>query len=253
MAEYTPEFYEQLATASLRSAERVVPIIVDLLRPSSVVDVGCGVGGWLAAFRALGVRDIVGLDGPSVPRDRLQFPRERFVVCDLTRPLPLRKRFDLVVCLEVAEHLPRECGMILVESLTRLGPTVLFSAAIPYQRGTGHINERWQDEWVQAFAHHGFQVADVVRPRIWAMADVEPWYRQNMLLFFDQRYLCLRPHSEPSHPPLRLVHPDLWVRMNERPPTIREWTGLASPVLRQSARYRLAMLRRRVWSSVRRS
>ena len=55
--------------------------------------------------------------------------------------------FDLVVSLEVAEHLPKECADIFVDSLVRLGPIILFSAAIPQAGGTCHINEQWPEYW----------------------------------------------------------------------------------------------------------
>ena len=55
---YTPEFFEDRQPGSRRSADRVVPMIVELIRPRSVVDIGCGVGTWLAAFSGHGVADI---------------------------------------------------------------------------------------------------------------------------------------------------------------------------------------------------
>jgi len=41
----------------------VVPIVPEVIEAKSVVEVGCGGGTWLAVFRELGVRDIVGLAG----------------------------------------------------------------------------------------------------------------------------------------------------------------------------------------------
>lgn len=60
VGEYTAEFYQNQKSGSRQSADRVVPLVIDLVGPSSVVDVGCGVGTWLAAFSNNGVLDMRG-------------------------------------------------------------------------------------------------------------------------------------------------------------------------------------------------
>jgi hypothetical protein len=52
-----------------------------------------------------------------------------------------RKRFDLAISLEVAEHLPEGSAGALVSTLIEAAPVVVFSAAIKGQSGTNHINE----------------------------------------------------------------------------------------------------------------
>jgi hypothetical protein len=97
--------------------------------------------------------------------------------------LPLEREFDLVLSLEVAEHLPEESAAGFSQSLARLGPIVLFSAAAPQQGGTGHLNEQWPSYWVRHFAQNGFTVVDCLRDRIWRDERIEWRYRQNLLLF----------------------------------------------------------------------
>src|ERR1700739_3819861 len=105
---YTPRFFEDRLPGSRKSAGRVVPLVMDLIRPQSVIDIGCGVGTWLAEFSAHGVADIWGIDGDYVDRNLLQIPARRFLPPDLTQLLRRHRRFDLVCCLEVAEHLPAD-------------------------------------------------------------------------------------------------------------------------------------------------
>src|SRR6266508_5182591 len=124
---YTTEFFRSRETGSGASARHIVPLLVDLLAPASVVDVGCGTGTWLAVFQRHGVDDIVGIDGDYVPTDELHISPARFRAHDLTQPLCLGRSFDLVVSLEVAEHLPPESATGFVDSLCGLGPVVLFS------------------------------------------------------------------------------------------------------------------------------
>ena len=63
---YTEAFFSGHEPTSLTSARQVVPIVTELVRPRSVVDVGCGHGTWLAAFQECGITDLTGIDGPWV-------------------------------------------------------------------------------------------------------------------------------------------------------------------------------------------
>src|SRR6266511_1612991 len=156
---YTDEFYRDHLEVSRRSARAMVALV----RPRSVVDVGCGLGPWLAVFREHGVSDVQGIDGAWVDRSKLIIPEDRFLAVDVRRPIQLERRFDLAVSMEVAEHLPGECAPVFVDSLARLAPVVLFSAAIPFQGGVGPINEQWPEYWAEHFARNGYAVIDCIR------------------------------------------------------------------------------------------
>ena len=212
MHTYDVNFYEDQRDHSRRSAEEVVPVVLEYVRPRRVVDVGCGVGTWLSVFRERGVEDVTGVDGDYVDRSMLLIPAERFVPHDLTKPLPVEGPFDLVVSLEVAEHLPAQFADSFVESLTRLGPAVLFSAAVPLQGGEHHVNEQWPEYWAEKFAARGYVPVDCVRQRVWTNERVQTCYAQNVLLYARRDYLegnaALRAEYERGvGRPLALVHP----------------------------------------------
>jgi hypothetical protein len=154
-----------------------------MLRPESIVDVGCGDGSWLSAFHRAGVEDFLGIDSPEFEQAILGIPTNRFLAADLTKPVDVGRRFDLAICLEVAEHLTAEAAGVFVESLVALSDRVLFSAAIPGQTGPGHVNEQWQSYWAALFEGHNYGVRDVIRPLIWHDERVAWWYSQNLLLF----------------------------------------------------------------------
>ncbi|MCU1242656.1 MAG: hypothetical protein JWO71_3382 [Candidatus Acidoferrum typicum] len=215
---YTKGFYESLRNGVMRSAEVIVPLVLDLVPARSVVDVGCGDGGWLAVFRRHGVEEILGLDGEYVDRGTLQIPRERFEACDLTKPLAIQREFDLAVSLEVAEHLPPECAEVFVAGLTELAPVVLFSAAIPFQGGMNHLNEQWPDKWAGLFRERGYVPVDFVRKRVWQNTAVDFWYAQNTLLFVQsslvERSNSLREELQQTNPDqLCLVHPRQYLHL----------------------------------------
>jgi SAM-dependent methyltransferase len=207
---YSPEFFENHQEGSTSSAEIVVPIVLSLFSVSSVVDVGCGVGGWLSVFERLGIDDYLGIDGDYVPRDILRIPPDKFLPRDLLALTDVGRRFDLACSLEVAEHLPEHCAEQFVTVLVNAAPVVLFSAAIPGQGGTDHLNEQWQSYWWKIFSRHGYVGIDCIRPVVHGDSRVEAWYRQNILVFCKQDLLpaTCSPVSDPYY--LDRVDPEMF-------------------------------------------
>ena len=181
--DYDHAYYERQVRGALRSARRVVPILRDLLRPASVVDFGCGQGAWLRAWMESGVTDVLGMDGPYTDVDRLQVLASYFQSADLSKPVRLPRRFDVAQSLEVAEHLPEASADGFITSLVAAAPLIVFSAAVRGQGGAWHVNEQPLEYWRRKFAAHGYLPFDVVRPRLRALNEVEPWYRYNTVLY----------------------------------------------------------------------
>jgi 2-polyprenyl-3-methyl-5-hydroxy-6-metoxy-1,4-benzoquinol methylase len=164
---YNKFFYHVQAERAKDSAQVVVPLIQELVRLQSVVDVGCGVGHWAATFHEYGVPHYLGIDGSWVPRRYLAIPEDHFLEHDLTSASDISGHYDLVVSLEVAEHLPERYARQFVHLLTSLGDIVMFSAAIPEQGGGHHVNEQWQSYWADIFATVGYVAVDCIRPKVW--------------------------------------------------------------------------------------
>jgi hypothetical protein len=180
---YDKKFFDDLEAGAVRSAQAVLPIVFDLLAPDSVLDIGCGRGAWLRIAMDLGIPQVRGLDGGYVNQQDLLVPRHCFLETDLSRPFQVPRRYHLALCLEVAEHLPYRSARSLVSGLTSAAPAVLFSAAIPGQPGTRHVNPQFPEFWQHLFAEHDYLALDPIRPLIRGNVDVEPWYAQNMLLY----------------------------------------------------------------------
>ena len=202
---YNPKFYRELASAQ-ESAREILPLVLDIVKPASVIDIGCGTGNWLAIAYELGVREVLGIDGPWV-KAQLAIPAEKFIEHDLSTPLKLDRRFDLALSLEVAEHLPALAARGFVQSLCDAADVVLFSAAIPGQGGRRHLNEQWPAYWAQLFQELRYDCYDFLRPRIWNNPRVTWHYAQNAMIF--ARSGSRHSLGEPA-PPLPLVHPVLW-------------------------------------------
>lgn len=189
-----------------RAAKVIVPELMALYRPKSVVDVGCGLGTWMRVFSENGIEDVVGLDGAHLDLNKIVVPQSRIVITDLEKPIHLERSFDLAVSLEVAEHISPSNAETFVNSICALSQTVIFSAAIPGQGGQNHLNEQWPEYWQKLFASNGFTTHDVLRERFWEEDQVDYWYKQNMVLVTGPESPF---YSKENKPIRRLVHPDL--------------------------------------------
>ncbi len=194
--DFTSTVYDTIASGCISSSEVVVPHLIGAAVPGglpfTVIDVGAGRGHWAAEFDRHGC-DVVAVDG-----DHVADPVFPIAVHDISRPLPPLGEFQLAVSLEVAEHLPESRAAGFVADLCSLAPVVAFSAAIPHQTGPGHINCQWQSWWAGLFATHGYWPDTTIRSVIWDDDRVEPWYRQNLVIY---------RHNGPTMGPLDVVHP----------------------------------------------
>jgi SAM-dependent methyltransferase len=189
---YAEDMYER--DRARTSAQVVVPMVTALLHPSKVIDIGCGRGAWLRAFKDNGAAQIVGLDGDYIDPSTLLIPSDCFRPTNLAGAFETPAgRFDLAVCLEVAEHLPARQARHLVGRLAAAAPVVLFSAAPPGQGGGGHVNCQPLSYWRALFEERGLKMLDPLRPRIRDDAGVAWWYRQNMVMFATPDAITANP------------------------------------------------------------
>src|SRR5512134_2641224 len=94
---YSRAFYSNRQEASLRSAQAVLPFVLELVEPRSIVDFGCGTGTWLYAAKALGVPQVLGVEGSWVRRARPLLSSEELQIRDLNESVAFATRFDLAV------------------------------------------------------------------------------------------------------------------------------------------------------------
>lgn len=182
---YNKNFYEDQMDGSKMSASKIFPILFKEYFPSSVIDIGCGTGAWLKIALENGVKEIKGVDGDYVDYNSLQIPKDFFIPKDISQIefKDIGTRYDLAVSLEVAEHLDIKDSENFIKLLTELSDVVLFSAAVPYQGGTNHLNENWLEFWASLFKSFDFYPIDIIREKIWDDPDVCYWYKQNIMVF----------------------------------------------------------------------
>jgi hypothetical protein len=169
---------EHSADVILRQLRKIFPV-------SSFLEAGCGSGHWTKVAQSLGVADCIAADGEWALNNDLVIDRQIFKVADFNNPVDWGRRFDMAICLEVAEHVKGDAAEAIVESLTQASDVVYFGAAIPFQGGYGHINERWPSWWRAKFEARKYTCYDLVRPIIWHDNTIHYWYRQNAFCYVN--------------------------------------------------------------------
>lgn len=213
---YDEEFYNLIIKYNYPSAQTVVPLVAELVKPKSIIDFGCGVGCWLKAFdEYCKLKRMMGLEGDWLVKEKLMVSEKNIRYVDFMNDWEISSEelYDLAICLEVAEHLNEERGNLLLDNMTKVSNIILFSAAIPQQGGSGHVNERWQSYWIQKFQDRKYVCADIIRPNIWGNSKVLAHYRQNMFLFVRKEYIEKIPVLQEyiGYPMLMdVVHPDIY-------------------------------------------
>lgn len=206
------KYVHEADTHNLQSPSNIVPFLVEKFRPASVIDVGCGIGTFLHVFKEHGVKDVVGVDGKWVNKSQLYIDEKEFVEADLEKPIHIGRAFDMAICLEVAEHLAPSAADNIVESLTSLSKTIVFSAATDRQGGQNHLNEQPFSYWKEKFEKKGYRVVDFFRPVFWNNSQIQWWYKQNMFLIVHPSVdvSALEREAKAFSYNELLIHPDLY-------------------------------------------
>jgi len=178
---YNSEFYKELRHTSSKSAIVLAEFILREFKPKSVVDFGCGTGELLKALELMGEVDCLGIEGPWIKQASKCY--HRIVVKDLREVVALEKTYDVAVCLEVGEHLEGLYSRNLIATLTNSADIIVFSAAIPGQNGTEHINLQFPEYWAKLFWERGFSLWLDPRSKFYENYDLAAWYQQNTLVY----------------------------------------------------------------------
>jgi len=204
---YDHHFYDKLEKEVLKSSKVLAPIIVNKYNPKSILDIGCGNGIWLKTFEDYGINDYLGTDGDYVNEDIFRADYSKFIAKNLESEVNFNKKFDLAISLEVGEHISKHSSETYIKSICKHSDLIIFSAAIPGQKGTNHINENPQSFWAELFKKQGFHPYDEIRPIIWYDSRILYWYRQNIIVY--KKETNTKP---PTNKELNLIHPEFKFR-----------------------------------------
>lgn len=179
---YDKKFYE-INRRDIISAEKILPYVLNIIKPKNIVDFGCGSGTWLSVAQNLGYNDVLGIDGEYIDNSWQVINKNCFKSADLTKEISLNKKYDLAICLEVAEHIYEQDSEVFLKNLVNASDIILFSCAVPNQGGTNHVNEQYPSYWIKRFAKYNYELVDAIRFKFWDDDEIAFWYRQNIVLF----------------------------------------------------------------------
>lgn len=209
---YSDNFYKYREEWTRPSAHEVLSFFFQYYKPQSICDVGCGNGVWLSeAKKLLNKIKLRGYDGDYVNKEYLLIDNKEFYSADLSKTIPDIKKYELVMSLEVAEHLPSKRAESFVDDLVCLGDVILFSAAVPHQIGKGHINEQPLSYWVSKFEKRGYIFLDIIRPNIWNNKNVRAHYKQNIVVFVRRGTIYEdKIKNIEVKPVIDMIHPEVF-------------------------------------------
>ena len=187
---YNEKFYKSNRNSTIYSSELILNYIFKKIKyvPNDVIDIGCGTGEWLNSAYKIGVKNITGADGKWVKKNALVNKNIELINLDLNKDFERYnfKKYEFLICTEVIEHLSPSINDIFIKKLCELSDIILFSGAIPGQKGTNHINCQWQSYWHQKFSKNNYNCYDIIRPYIWNNFKVDFWLKQNLLIFINK-------------------------------------------------------------------
>jgi SAM-dependent methyltransferase len=182
---YDKRYFELIDSLAGHSTEMIAGSIQSEFKPGFVLDVGCGTGAVLAVLGSRGIRAL-GLERSEAA---LEICRARGVdvrKLDLESDDLPTERADVVISLEVAEHLPEAIADRYVDILCRTGNVVVITAAQPGQGGTDHVNEQPHSYWISKFGRRGFFFDEEVSEKLkldWRSQGVATFYVENLMVF----------------------------------------------------------------------
>ena len=138
---YNSSYENQKREEAVEDAFKFSELVMEKYNPDKVLDLGCGVGRFMLPFYESGVK-VKGVEGSSYAVNNPIEENLDIIQYDLTKPLKLNGNFDLVICIEVLEHIPEKHSEKVVELISKSGNKAIISAAEPGQGGTYHVNEK---------------------------------------------------------------------------------------------------------------
>ena len=184
---FAKEGMQKVLNAEKTSAEIMMNSLVRDLKPTSLIDIGCGPGHFANEVKRLDETiDVSAVDIEESAKDFIN-PNVNFNITDLSVPMLVEKKSDVVICLEVVEHIDEKHEYILCENIVKhVGKYLVVTIAQPHQKDPGHINLKEPIYWINKFEKLGLTV-NIEMTKKWInewlnTGKVERYFVQNLLV-----------------------------------------------------------------------
>ena len=139
-------------------------------------------------------RESNGSRRPFIEQKYLMIDANEFLAADLSQPINLGRRFDVLQSLEVAEHLSEFPRLRIYRYTDIARPSCDVPGRSPRPRAAKHhINEQPFEYWKEKFQTRRYVAIDCVRPKVIANVQAQHWYRYNILLYAKESHLATLP------------------------------------------------------------
>ena len=179
------QYFSDLTIEEMPFAGNLGTCLMDMYNPLSVTDAGCATGLYLLPFFHKGIT-VAGIEINQSAFDLSVIPYDRMYNCDLQYPITMVNKSDLLICLEVLEHIPAEFAYRTICNLAQLSDTIIFTAAQPGQGGEGHINLRHKNYWEDLFSFVGMFRWKIDETMLLDKVKCGPymgWFINNLMIF----------------------------------------------------------------------
>lgn len=155
-ARFTEQGYEHpvLQSTLFTLAENLISIC----RPDAILDVGCAYNYIVHyAIREHELTDSLGLDISHHAYEH-SYQQDRHKRMDVSVPIDLKTRYDLVTCVEIAEHLEESAALVLLDNLVKHAKKYIYFSSTddPLIPEPTHINVHPREYWMQEFEKRGY-------------------------------------------------------------------------------------------------
>ncbi|MCS4161422.1 2-polyprenyl-3-methyl-5-hydroxy-6-metoxy-1,4-benzoquinol methylase [Salinibacter ruber] len=170
--------------SALLDSKALAMIIIREFNPQSIIELGCGSGRLLYPYYEQGI-EVMGVDASQNAKSVSKLPDNRFEIADLKEKYQPSKTYDIVMCVEVLEHIPAYASDIVVESISRCAPIAIVTAAPPGQGGTHHVNEQPKSYWINKFSDCGMRYKPEKSSEIGQSLSLSEltWIPNNLMIF----------------------------------------------------------------------
>jgi SAM-dependent methyltransferase len=182
---YSDNYYAKRQNDPYRTDSRsVANALLQQFDPNSVIDFGCAIGAHLERFYEEDI-EIRGVEGNPEAFEYAVIPEEFLESHDLRDPYNPERVYDLVLCFEVAEHLPERFAGTLVDTLSKSGYIVVMTAAPPGQEGKHHVNKQSKEYWREKFEARGMEYDEQCVAELRELIEVKraTWIPNNLMVF----------------------------------------------------------------------
>ena len=122
---YDDAFFKKRSSYSKR-APVMMRGIIEIYHPTSYVDCGAALGDLVNEALTQQI-DAYGIEGSEACFPYLQCPREHMLILDLSVPIIIPRKYDVLTCFEVAEHIEEQSVDIFIANICQMSNNLVIS------------------------------------------------------------------------------------------------------------------------------